>query len=78
MDAKTLRDTVIKPKLVELLGGNLGLAVLTTGLSASMKGKTDSEKAHLMVEAVCADKKLVGMMGAARAQQQKNEWLKLA
>lgn len=77
MDARTLRDTVIKPKLTEVFGGTMGLTLLTIGISAGMKGKTEREKAECMVEAICTDRRVVGMWGTARAQQQKNEWLKL-
>lgn len=78
MDVRTLRDTLIKPKLVEMFGNGMALTLLTVALSASMKGKTETERIHLMVEAICSDKRVVGMWGAARAQQQKNEWMKLA
>lgn len=78
MDARTLRDNFIKPKLLEMFGATMGLTLLTVGISASMKGKTEPERIQYMVEAICSDKRVVGMWGAARAQQQKNEWLRSA
>jgi hypothetical protein len=76
MDAKTVRETVIKPKLTEVFGTALANTLLTKSITAGMQGGDEQEKLKLMVEAICTDQKVVGMWGASQADKQKQEWLK--
>ena len=76
MDAKTVRDSVIKPKLAEVFGNVMANLLLTKAVSASMKGGSEQEKLKLMVDAICSNPKVTGMWGAAQTQKQQAEWLR--
>lgn len=75
MDPKTLREEVIRPKLVELFGSTVANTILTDSILAGMAGNTEQEKLKLIVESVCSDQKVVTMLGAAQLQKQKQEWM---
>jgi hypothetical protein len=77
MDAKTVRDTAIKPKLIEIFGNVLASSLLVKAISAGGQGNTEQERLQLMVDAICSDPKVIGMWGVARATKQKQEWMKL-
>ena len=77
-DAKTMRETIIKPKLTEMFGVTLASVLLTDATLAGMAGKTEREKIQIMLDKICGDKKVLGMWGAAQTAKQKQEWLKLA
>ena len=77
MDAKTIRETIIKPKLSGVFGNTIANTLITGATLAGIKGGSEQEKLTLMVNAVCSDKKVVGMWGAAQTEKQKQEWLKL-
>ncbi|MCL5960123.1 MAG: hypothetical protein M1358_12565 [Chloroflexi bacterium] len=77
MDAKTARETVIKPKLVEVFGNTIASTLITGAIAAGMKGSSEHEKLKLMVECICANQKVVGMWGASQTERQKREWLNL-
>ncbi len=77
MDAKTARETVIKPKLVEVFGNAIASSLLTPAIVAGMQGTTEQDKLRLMVEAICSNPKVVGMWGAAQTDRQKRQWLTL-
>jgi hypothetical protein len=77
VDVWTIRETVIKPKLLEVFGGVIGHYLLTNGIVAGMKGTTEDEKLKLTVESICSDPKVIGMWGAVGAEKQKREWLGL-
>jgi hypothetical protein len=75
MDPKTLREEVIRPKLVELFGSTVANTILTDSILAGMAGSTEQEKLKLILESVCSDHKVVSMLGAAQLQRQKQEWM---
>lgn len=75
MDPKTLREEVIRPKLVELFGSTVANTILTDSILAGMAGSTEQEKLKLIVESVCSDQKVATMLGAAQLQKQKQEWM---
>ncbi len=77
MDAKTVRDKIIRPKLEEVFGNVLTNLILTRSITAAMKGGTEPEKFKLMVESICSDPKVVSMWGAAQIQTYKHEWMAL-
>jgi hypothetical protein len=77
MDAKTARDTVIKPKLVETFGASMAGLLMIKAINAGMAGSTEAEKLRLAAESICSDPKVVAMWGAAQAARQKDEWSKL-
>ena len=77
MDVKTIRETVIKPKLVEIFGNTMGSLILTSGILAASDGKTDEERLDKMVETICSDPEVISMWGQAGADRQKQEWLHL-
>lgn len=77
MDAKTVRETVIKPKLIGMFGNSIASSLLTRATTAGMRGNTEQEKLKLMIEAICSDQRVVGMWGATQTARQKTEWLKL-
>ena len=77
MDAKTARETVIKPKLIEVFGNTIASSLITNATLAGLKGTTEHDKLNLMVEAICSDKKVVAMWGTSQTERQKKEWLGL-
>ena len=74
MDARTARETVIKPKLEEVLGNAMASSLLTMSIGAGMSGTNEHEKLQLMVNSICTDKRVVGMWGAAQTERQRREW----
>jgi len=76
MDAKTIKETVIKPKLIEIFGNTIGNSLITKATLAGMRGNSEQEKLALMVEAICSNPIVVGMWGAAQTEKLKQEWLK--
>jgi len=76
MDVKTIRETVIKPKLIEIFGNIIANSLLSKATLASMKGITEKDKLQLIVECICSDPKVKGMWGTAQSMRQKTEWLK--
>lgn len=75
MDPRTLREEVIRPKLVELFGSTVANTILTDSILAGMAGSTDQDKLKLIVESVCSDHKVATMLGASQLQKQKQEWM---
>ncbi len=75
MDAKTVRETIIKPKLVDVFGTAIANTLVTKSIAAGMTGGTEQEKLKLMIEAICSDPKVVGMWGAAQTEKQKRAWI---
>lgn len=78
MDSKTARESVIKPKLIEILGATIANALLTHALVSSMQGKTEQERIRLMVAFICSDHRVIELWGASQTERQKKEWLALA
>jgi hypothetical protein len=77
VDVWTIRETVIKPKLIEVFGTAIGNFLLTNGIVAGMQGSTEEEKLRLTVESICSDPRAVGMWGKVGAEKQKQEWFGL-
>ena len=77
MDAKTVREQIIRPKLEEVFGSTITNALITLSIAAGMGGKTEPEKLKLMVESICSDPKVVSMWGAAQIATYKKEWMAL-
>ncbi len=77
MDAKTVREETIKPKLIEFFGTAMASKLIIAATGAGMKGKDEKEKLQLMVEAVCSDSQVNAMWGTAQVNKHKQEWLKL-
>jgi hypothetical protein len=75
MDAKTVRNTIIKPKLIDVFGTIMGNSLLTKAISAGLQGGSEEEKLKLMVDVICADPKVLGMWGEAHVQKQKQAWM---
>jgi len=77
MDAKTARDTIIKPKLIATFGANLAGMLLIKAINAGMSGSSETDKLRLGVESICSDPKVIALWGAAQAAKQKDEWCRL-
>jgi hypothetical protein len=74
MTVDQIRDTVIKPKLVESFGGMMGSVFILEGSSAAMSAKTDKEKLCAMVGKICSNPKVKAMWGDALTAKRKAEW----
>ena len=77
MDAQTARETVIKPKLVEVFGNAIASSLVTKATMAGMAGTSEQEKLKLTADCICADTRVLGMWGNAQTERQKREWLAL-
>jgi hypothetical protein len=75
MDAKTIKETVIKPKLIEIFGNTIGNSLVTKATLAGMRGNSEQEKLGLMVEVICSNPIVIGMWGVAQTEKLKREWL---
>ena len=74
MTLDQIKDTVIKPKLIESFGNMLGGAIMANCSMAAIKHKTEKEKLTAIVDAVCQNDKVVAMWGAALTSKRKSEW----
>ena len=77
MKFSSIRDKVIKPKLIDMLGKTMAEEIYTYARFASAKGKNDRESLHYFVDRTCSDQRFLGMWGTAQADKQKKEWLDL-
>jgi len=75
MDAKTVRETIIKPKLTDIFGNLICSTLMMKAIRAAMKGINEKERLELMVDAICSDPRVTGMWGIAQTNKQKREWL---
>lgn len=75
MDARTVRETIIKPKLAEVFGTTMTHMLITRSIAAGIGGGTEQEKLKLMVETICSDPQVLGIWGAALTEKQKQAWL---
>lgn len=75
MDARTVRQTIIKPKLTEVLGAAIASIIVTKATSAGMAAGSEREKLERMLDVICSDPRVSGMWGAAQTAKQKREWL---
>ena len=75
MDAREVRESVMKPKLTEVFGAAMAAGLINQAMSAAI-GK-DSEQARLQasVDAICNDARVVGMWGVSTAAKLKAEWM---
>ena len=77
MDPITIRNTIIKPKLVDVFGRVFASSLLAMAITEGLKGTTPEEKLGLMVDTICSDPQVVGMWGKSGTERQKREWLEL-
>lgn len=77
MDAQTVREKTIKPKLVETFGNAIASALITAATVAGAGGTSEQEKLQLTVTSICADPRVLGMWGNAQTERQKKEWVAL-
>lgn len=77
MDAKTARETVMRPQLLEVFGTGGTNLLITKATSAGISGNGEAEKLMLMVDSICSDSKVIKMWGNAETVKKKNEWLRL-
>lgn len=75
MDAKTVREQIIRPKLEEVFGNTIANVLITRSIAAGIKGETEREKLRLMVDSICSDPKVVSMWGAAQIGTYKQDWM---
>lgn len=75
MDAITVREQIIRPKLEEIFGIVIANTLVTASIAAGMEGSTEAGKLKLMVESICSDPKVVTMLGAAQIGTYKEEWM---
>lgn len=73
----SIRDKVIKTKLIDILGRAIAEEIYTNARFASIKGRDDRECLQYFVEKTCSDPRFLGMWGTAQARKQKKEWLDL-
>jgi hypothetical protein len=74
MDAATLRETVIRPKLIESFGKMLASTILIAGTSAGMSASDDGAKKQAIVDAICGNDKVISMWGS-KVNKLKREWM---
>lgn len=74
MTLEQIKDTVIKPKLIESFGNTLGNVLLINSNSAAASCKTDKERLTAIVAAICSNDKVKAMWGASLAAKRKTEW----
>ena len=78
MDPRTIRETVIKPKMIEIFGKGMGNLIFSTGILTAMDGrKTETERFRIMVETICKEPEVISMWGEAGAKKQMEEWINL-
>lgn len=77
MKAAFIRDKVIKPKLVDMLGHKMAEDICNEARFASMSAKEEKEQLEIFVEKTCSDPRFIGMWGTSQASKQKSEWLSL-
>jgi hypothetical protein len=77
MTLDQIRDTVIKPKLIESFGNMLGTTFIASATTAAMKFKTDKERLVAMADSICQNAKVKAMWGDALAAKRKTEWTSL-
>ena len=77
MDAQTARETILKPKLVEVFGNAIAGSLIAKAATNSQSGTSEQEKLKLVVDTICADPRVLGMWGAAQTERQMKEWLTL-
>jgi hypothetical protein len=74
MDSRTLRDKLIKPKLVESFGNVLASSIMISGTSAGMTAANDDAKKIAIIDAICSNPKVKSMWGS-KVNRFKREWM---
>lgn len=77
MKFTTIRDKVIKPKLIDMLGNTMAKDMFTKARFASANERDEKGMLKVFVTMICSDPKFLGMWGTAQAEKQKMEWLEL-
>ena len=72
-----IRDKIITPKLVDMLGHKMAEDISKRARSSATTAREEKEQLKLYVEKTCSDPRFIGMWGTAQAQKQKQEWLDL-
>lgn len=72
-----IRDEVIRPKLVDMLGRAMAETIYKNAGFATVGARGDRESLQVFVEKTCSDPRVVGMWGTSQAEKQKMEWLDL-
>ncbi len=77
MTLDQIKETVIKPKLIESFGNMLGGAIMANCSISAAKFTNEKEKLHAIVDALCQNDKVKAMWGAALTSKRKLEWYNL-
>lgn len=77
MKATTIRDKIVKSKLIDMLGRTMAEEIYNKALFAATSAQSDEQNLQIFVERTCSDPKFIGMWGKAQAARQKSEWLGL-
>jgi len=72
-----IRDDVIKPKLIDILGRAIAETIYKKAGFATVGARGDQETLQVFVDKTCSDPRFVGMWGTSQAERQKMEWLDL-
>jgi hypothetical protein len=72
-----IRDDVVKPKLMDMLGKAMAENLVNQAHIQTISTRREKQKLHVFVDTVCSDDNFVGMWGKAQAEKQKLEWLGL-
>ncbi len=72
-----IRDKVIKPKLIDMLGKTLAEDIYTTAQFATASTNDDRQKLRIFIDKICSDPRFIGMWGTAQADKQSREWFEL-
>jgi hypothetical protein len=77
MNLDQIRDTVIKPKLVEGFGATMASVLMVKGTCAMAGCKDDKEKLAAMAKTICSHEQVKAMWGDAMAAKRLKEWSSL-
>jgi hypothetical protein len=72
-----IRDDVIKPKLIDILGKAMAESIYKNAGFATLGVRGEQETLQAFLEKTCSDPRFVGMWGTSQAEKQKREWLEL-
>lgn len=72
-----IRDEVIKPKLIDMLGNTMADDIYRKAGYATLGVTNELEIPRIFVDKACLDPRFFGMWGTAQAEKQKSEWMEL-
>jgi hypothetical protein len=75
MDAISVRENIIRPKLKESFGEALTNMLLNKAVAAAYSGDNPVKKLELMINAICSDQAVIDMLGQAQLEKLKKEWM---